>query len=60
MTEGYMNEERRMMQRTAREFTLAEVLPVANDLDPEKGQIPRELINKMGEMGYFGIPIPED
>ena len=60
MTEGYMNEERRMMQRTAREFTLAEVLPVANDLDPEKGQIPRELINKMGEMGYFGITIPED
>ncbi|MEM1435205.1 MAG: acyl-CoA dehydrogenase family protein [Pseudomonadota bacterium] len=59
MTTGYFNDERRMIQETAREFTRAEVLPVANALDPEKGLIPRELINKMGEMGYFGILIPE-
>lgn len=57
---GYMTEERKMIQETAREFTTNEVLPVANALDPEKGLIPRELINKMGEMGYFGITIPED
>ena len=37
-----------------------EVLPVANELDPDKGQIPRrDLIEKMGEMGYFGTTIPE-
>ncbi len=60
MSEGYWTDERRMMQETAREFTTNEVLPVANELDPEKGQIPRELIDKMGEMGYFGITIPED
>ena len=29
MSDGYMNEERRMMQQAAREFTQAEVLPVA-------------------------------
>ena len=57
---GYMNEERLMIQETAREFTTNEVLPVANELDPEKGLIPRELIDKMGEMGYFGITIPEE
>ena len=33
----YMTEERRMIQEQAREFTLNEVLPVANKLDPEKG-----------------------
>ena len=60
MTYGYLTEERRMMQQAAREFTTAEVLPVANALDPEKGQIPRDLIEKMGEMGYFGITIPEE
>ncbi len=60
MTDGYLTEERRMMQQAAREFTTAEVLPVANALDPEKGQIPRDLIEKMGEMGYFGITIPEE
>ncbi len=55
-----MTEERRMIQDTAREFTLNEVLPLANKLDPEKGDIPRELIKKMGDMGYFGILIPEE
>ncbi len=60
MTDGYWTDERRMMQEAARDFTTNEVLPVANELDPDKGEIPRELINKMGEMGYFGITIPED
>lgn len=60
MSDGYWTEERRMMQAAAREFTTNEVLPVANELDPVQGQIPRELIDKMGEMGYFGITIPEE
>ena len=41
---GYMTDERRMIQETARAFALKEVLPLANKLDPEKGDIPRELI----------------
>ena len=57
---GYMTEERKLIQQSAREFTRDEVLPVANRLDPEKGQIPRDLIDKMGELGYFGILIPEE
>ncbi len=59
-TQGYMTEERKLIQATAREFTTREVLPLANALDPEKGEMPRELINKMGELGYFGILIPEE
>ncbi|MCZ6619396.1 MAG: acyl-CoA dehydrogenase family protein [Gammaproteobacteria bacterium] len=59
MTEPYLTEERRMIQDVAREFTRNEVLPVANELDPVQGQIPMELRNKMGEMGYFGIRMPE-
>src|SRR4029450_9915882 len=54
----YMTEERRMIQEQAREFTLNEVLPVANKLDPEKGDIPMDLRDKMAELGYFGILIP--
>ena len=60
VTDGYWTDERRMMQETARDFTAKEVLPVANERDPDKGEIPRELIDKMGEMGYFGITIPEE
>ena len=57
---GYMTEERIAFREQARDFTDKEVLPVANRLDPVKGDIPRELIDKMGEMGYFGITIPEE
>lgn len=56
---GYMTDERRMIQETARAFVMKEVLPVANKLDPEKGDIPPELIQKLADMGYFGIVIPE-
>ncbi|HEX7969243.1 MAG TPA: acyl-CoA dehydrogenase family protein [Stellaceae bacterium] len=56
---GYMTEERRLIQETARAFAMKEVLPVANKLDPEKGDIPPELIQKLADMGYFGIVIPE-
>ena len=55
----YITEERRMIQEQAREFTLNEVLPVANKLDPEKGDMPMDLRDKMAELGYFGILIPE-
>ncbi|HKU99578.1 MAG TPA: acyl-CoA dehydrogenase family protein [Vineibacter sp.] len=54
-----MTEERRMLQEAAREFTMNEVLPVANKLDPEQGDIPMSLRDKLAEMGYFGILIPE-
>ena len=57
---GYMTEERRMIQEVARDFTLKEVLPVANELDPVQGDIPMDLRTKMGEMGYFGIRTPEE
>lgn len=60
MTEPYLTEERRMMQDVAREFTRNEVLPVANELDPIQGDIPLDLRKKMGEMGYFGIRMPEE
>lgn len=60
MTSSYMTDERRAIQAQAREFTLREVLPVANRLDPEKGEIPMALREKMAEMGYFGILIDEE
>lgn len=56
---GYMTEERLMIQESARKFSMSEVLPIANKLDPEKGKIPRALIQKMADLGYFGIVIDE-
>lgn len=57
---GYMTDERRMIQEVARDFTMKEILPVANKLDPEQADIPMDLRTKMGEMGYFGIRVPEE
>ena len=57
---GYWTEERIMMRDMAREFAHNEVLPAANKLDPEKGQIPQEIIDQMGELGFFSILIPEE
>src|SRR6266404_8425276 len=57
---GYLTPERIMMRDTARKFTAEEVTPLANKLDPEHGDIPRELILKMGELGFHGILIPEE
>ncbi|AQV94028.1 acyl-CoA dehydrogenase [Cupriavidus necator] len=56
---SYLTEERLMMRDSARAFTLQEVLPVANELDPQKGEMPRALLDRMAEMGYFGMLLPE-
>src|SRR5437763_16378739 len=55
-----MTEERRLIQGTAREFAMREVLPIANKLDPEQGEIAMSLRDKLAERGYFGIVIPEE
>lgn len=57
---GYMTEERRELQAVVRDFTMTEVLPAANELDPVQGQIPDELRQKMADMGLFAILIPEE
>jgi len=57
---SYMTEERRMIQESARDFAMEEVLPIANKLDPIQGEIPMELREKLADMGYFGIIIPEE
>ena len=57
---GTLTREQRAIQALAREFAAKEVLPVANELDPVAGVIPMELRQKMAELGFFGILIPEE
>ncbi len=56
---AYRTDERVEIQRTARAFATERVLPAANELDPVQGLIPDELRRDMGELGFFGITIPE-
>jgi alkylation response protein AidB-like acyl-CoA dehydrogenase len=55
-----LSDERRMIQEMARNFTRAKVRPIADKLDPVKGEIPRDLIDQMAELGYFGVLIPQE
>ncbi len=59
-TPHYMTEERLELQALAKQFSQDVVLPIANELDPVEGKFPPELIKQMGDMGFFGILIPEE
>src|ERR671931_420098 len=52
-------DDHRLLQRTVRDFGEQEVAPVAEQLDREK-RFPYELVAKMGELGWMGIPFPEE
>src|SRR3954447_18305262 len=52
--------EREELQGRARRFAMEEVLPVANELDPQKGEIPASLLSRLAELGYFGITVPAE
>jgi alkylation response protein AidB-like acyl-CoA dehydrogenase len=57
---AYETEDRLAIRDVARRFAMQEVLPVANELDPLKGDIPERLRKQMADMGFFGILIPEE
>ncbi len=56
----FLTPERREIQATARAFAMEEVLPVANELDPQHADIPDSLLKRMGELGYFGVTISKE
>ncbi|MGC9220253.1 MAG: acyl-CoA dehydrogenase family protein [Solirubrobacteraceae bacterium] len=53
-----LSDEDRLLQQTVREFADGEVAPVAAQHDRTKS-FPYELVAKMGELGWMGIPFPE-
>jgi (2S)-methylsuccinyl-CoA dehydrogenase len=52
--------EHEEIRRSVREFVEAEVKPVANDLDRHNREIPEAILEKMAELGYFGVVFPPD
>ena len=56
----FLTEERKMIQQTARDFAMREILPLANTLDRVQGDMPQELIDKIAALGFFGILVPEE
>jgi alkylation response protein AidB-like acyl-CoA dehydrogenase len=48
------------LQMEARVFARDIVLPIADELDPEKAEMPKSLIDQMAAKGWFGITIPAE
>ncbi|PCI29126.1 MAG: acyl-CoA dehydrogenase [SAR324 cluster bacterium] len=54
-----LSDEHQLIRQTVREFAETEIKPVAAELD-EKEEFSVELTKKMGEVGLFGVTIPEE
>lgn len=53
-----LSEEQLMIRGAVRDFAEQEIKPLAQDLD-EKAEFSAELTKKMGELGLFGMYLPE-
>jgi short-chain 2-methylacyl-CoA dehydrogenase len=53
-----LDAETQLLQSTVREFALAEIEPAAEELDRTKS-FPYEIVAKMAQLGWMGIPFPE-
>lgn len=52
-------EEIQMMQATVRKFVQRDLEPIGRKVE-EEGEIPEEIVQKMRELGLFGLAIPEE
>lgn len=53
-----LTKEQEMIRKEVRKFALSEIAPVAAELD-EKEEFSADLTRKMGEIGLFGMFVPE-
>ena len=54
-----LTEEQRMLRKIAREFSEKEIKPVASEND-KNHRFPKDIINKLGELGFMGMVVPEE
>src|SRR4051795_10670643 len=51
--------EHALLRDTIRDFMVTEVAPVIDEHERER-RFPTEIVRRIGELGWLGIPIPED
>ncbi|KQP07089.1 acyl-CoA dehydrogenase [Methylobacterium sp. Leaf93] len=56
----WRTEARAKLQQEARDFARDVVMPLADELDRQKAEMPRSLIDAMAKKGWFGITIPAE
>src|SRR3954451_11046719 len=58
MIDFELSDENRLVRDSVRAFAEAEILPHIREWD-EKGEVHREVFDRMAEIGFLGAPIPE-
>lgn len=53
-----LSQEQEMIKEMTREFAEKEIKPIAIELD-QQAKFPEKVFQKMGKLGLFGIPFPE-
>ena len=51
-------DEQKMLRALVKEFVDGEIRPIAQKIDEDE-EIPKDLIKKIGEMGFLGVAFPE-
>ncbi|MEW6510096.1 MAG: acyl-CoA dehydrogenase family protein [Bacteroidota bacterium] len=59
MADLHFTDEQKMLREMVREFTNAEIKPIAQKIDQEES-IPQELIQKIKDLGLLGTGIPQE
>ena len=54
-----LNDEQKALQKTVRDFTRNQIIPVAGELD-EHGTFPMDLCRKAWELGLMNVEVPEE
>src|SRR5687767_6480762 len=54
-----LSAEHTLLRQTIRDFMVKEVAPVVDEHERAR-RFPIEIVRRLGEMGWLGIPIPED
>jgi len=59
MIDNRLDEEHEALRKTVEEFARDQVAPVIGDLY-ERAEFPYEIVQQMGRMGLFGLPVAEE
>jgi alkylation response protein AidB-like acyl-CoA dehydrogenase len=52
------SEEQRMLKKMVKDFARKEIAPIAAEID-KSGEFPWECVRKMGDLGLFGLVLPQ-
>ncbi|MBC8461513.1 MAG: acyl-CoA dehydrogenase family protein [Deltaproteobacteria bacterium] len=55
--DSILSEKHRIVRRSVRTFCERELRPIAKEIDQE-ARFPWEIVEKMGQLGYFGVQVP--